>query len=115
MVEGRRCGLGAVKVSKRPQNGTPEPFSDINIALIIRPPIPYHTLDEGKRRQDAKIRRTLSALITRSKLAEVQQCLLWVVALPESRSPCSQHFSNGPGLGDASTRREWCISVENLA
>src|SRR5690348_2448829 len=72
MAEGRRCGLGAVKVSKRPQNWTPEPFSDMNIALNIRPPIPYPTLDESKRRQDSKIRRTLSVLMTRSTLAEVQ-------------------------------------------
>ncbi len=41
--------------------------------------------------------------------------MLRVLALPESCSPGSQDFSYGPGLGDASTRGEWCVSVEDLA
>src|SRR5712692_2169932 len=41
--------------------------------------------------------------------------ILPVVVLCESRSPGSQDFSHRPSLGDASTRRKWCVSVEDLA
>jgi hypothetical protein len=41
--------------------------------------------------------------------------ILPVVVLCESRSPGSQDFSHRPSLGDASTRREGRVSVEDFA
>src|SRR5437879_9215503 len=52
IVDGRGCGLDAVKVSKGPQNGATKPFSAMNIPLNIRPPIPYSVLDEGERERE---------------------------------------------------------------
>src|SRR5229473_2070378 len=55
IFDGRGCGLDALKVSKRPQNGATKPFSAMNIPLNIRPPIPNSPLDEGERERDSGI------------------------------------------------------------
>src|SRR6266446_4186732 len=55
IVDGRGCGLDALKVSKGPQNGATKPFSALNKPLNIRPPIPYSVLDEGERERDSEI------------------------------------------------------------
>src|SRR6266478_7156685 len=117
IVDDRRCGLGVLKVPKKPPNWAPKPLSAVSITFNIRPPIPCPSLDEGTRREDSKIWITVSASWAHSKLAGVHHSLHAAggVALSERRPPGSQEFSHGPSLGDTSTRREWCVSVEDLA
>src|SRR5216684_825366 len=59
IVDGRGCGLDALKVSKGPQNWAAKPVSAMNIPLNIRPPIPCSVFDEGERDSEISGKATL--------------------------------------------------------
>src|SRR5215472_10465630 len=96
--DGRRCGLGALKVSKRLKNRAVSPFSVMNIALNIVPPVSPLGLDEGESRLDSK-------MTVCSKKLE----------LGDGSPPGSKHLGHGPSLSDASTRSKRGIPVEYFA
>src|SRR6266436_5439728 len=121
IVDGRRCGLGVLKVPNKPPNGAPKPSSAVSIAFNIRTPIPHPSFDEGERGRDSEIygnaapRPSASFHARKTDGKSLIVCTLEAVPLADSCSPGSQDFSHGPSLGDASTGREWCVSVEDLA